>query len=335
MQIDLASRGDARGGGMADLTPYTVAKIAEDPRRGARKGPAPRGGKGRFARKHWTIAKVAAMTTEAIEEQLRKYGVDYSREAFLDLAAGRLSAWPISDVWRQSRGLRCKGLDVDFLGFAACELWKRLLPERPSMEMLDDWMQEGYELSEQGRLGEACDVWWNIWQVLMERFSPEMTNVEDVDSVFSGRQCVFNWCQDFEEHLHNASIDEPRYAEIGRQYCEEWIGQFPDGSDLMQINFRRALGAFALRLGQADEGIGVLQGIVDRWPRNVWGYVALADEYSGPQRHPALPPDVPRAVEWLKRGLSAVDPGDLDKEALIERIEWLEQEADARSPDGE
>jgi len=30
------------------------------------------------------------------------------------------------------------------LSLAACELWKRWCPQRPSVEMLDDAMQEGY-----------------------------------------------------------------------------------------------------------------------------------------------------------------------------------------------
>jgi hypothetical protein len=41
--------------------------------------------------------------------------------------------------------------DDDFLGVAACGLWEHYCPGRASVEMLDDWMQEGYELSMSGR----------------------------------------------------------------------------------------------------------------------------------------------------------------------------------------
>jgi hypothetical protein len=46
--------------------------------------------------------------------------------------------------------------DDDFLGIAACELWEHYCPERPSVEMLDDWMQEGYDLSTSPRGWRTC-----------------------------------------------------------------------------------------------------------------------------------------------------------------------------------
>ena len=332
IHTDIARRVDAHGGGVAGLTPYTVARIAEDPRWDAYVGPAIRRAKGRFARSYWTFAKVAAMTTEAIEEQLGRFGVDYSREGFRELAASRVSAWPISEVWEQSSGCRCKGMEVDFLGLAACELWRRLIPDRPSMEMLDDWMQQGYDLGDKGKVGEACGTWWKVWQVLLDRFTPEMTSVEDVDQVFSGRQSVYNWCRDFEDCLYDASFEEPGYVEIGRQYCQEWIDQFPNSSEPMQIRFRRGLAEFTLRAGRTEEGITMLEGMVERWPEYVWGYVGLAEAYSDSHRYSrnrdyAPVADITRAIEWLERGLATVDPKDRDRDVMLEMMEWLQREA--------
>ena len=71
-------------------------------------------------------------------------------DEFEALARGRGSAWSISQTWLASPTVVCTGVEEDFLGLAACELWKRLLPQRPSIEMLDDWMQEGYESFRRG-----------------------------------------------------------------------------------------------------------------------------------------------------------------------------------------
>jgi hypothetical protein len=53
-------------------------------------------------------------------------------------------AWSIAEEWLVRRTSRSGRRDEDFFGLAACEFWKRLLSDRPSVEMLDDWMPSAY-----------------------------------------------------------------------------------------------------------------------------------------------------------------------------------------------
>src|SRR5512133_2866782 len=64
-----------RGKGIR-MTPYTVARISEDPQ-SAEPSPQARRIMGGGIRERWTMKKVAAMTTETIEAQLAAFGVKH------------------------------------------------------------------------------------------------------------------------------------------------------------------------------------------------------------------------------------------------------------------
>jgi hypothetical protein len=309
------------------LTPYSVMKMTEEATRS--EDAKLRRLVARHMRDQWTRAKVAQMTTENIEAQLCAYGVNHSRERFLALARTRLSAWTIASAWLDEDDVGCAGTkEEDFLGIAACELWQRWIPERPSTEMLDDWMQDGYELSQARDHARACDTWSKVWQVLVPRFERSMTTMHSVEPVFSGMQSVFNWSQDFETELQNAAVDDPRYAEIGRDYCRQWLAQFTDEDGDMKVSFLRALSDFLFRLGEAGEGQRILEDIVRRWPTNAWGYIALADAYSHIFKGASpLPVDMQRAEQILERGLAAVPKGDRDREVIEDRLRELHTRA--------
>jgi len=307
------------------ITPYSLMKMRENPfllpnkrlRRTIK----------RHLRDHWTSAKVARLKTAAIEEQLRAYGVQHSKERFLSLAANRFSAWSIADTWLAEDPVSFTDTkDEDFLGIAACELWKRYTPERPSTEMLDDWMQEGYQHLDDNNTSLACDIWWRVWQTLAPRFAPGMRTMQSVEPVFNGMQSVFNWSQGFEMHLHNASIKDVKYAELGREYCEQWLSQFTDEDASMQVNFRRALADFLFRLDRLKQGEAILIENIKRWPSEVWSYIALADACSDLfPSDTSLPVDLQRAQEILREGLAVTPQNAIDREVLEERLQELSE----------
>lgn len=314
--------------GFFNLSPYVVAKIAEDPR-SAGGNIALRKAIEEGLRRRWTIGKIASMTTEAIEDQLIAYGVRHSRERFLSLAEDRLSAWSISDTWIAEDGIQCSGRtggSEDFLGLAACELWKRLGPDRPSIEIIDDWMQEGYTLVEQKKWEEACDRWWGVWIAIRDRLlTPTLTTMHAVDAVFCGSQSIFNWSQDFEVELSNAALRDARFAILGRQYCAEWAEQFTDEDERTQSNFGHALARFLFRLGESAEAERVMLALLGQYPDDPWCYVYLADAYSHLFRGEHLPLDVDKARALLKRALLLPNLEPRDHSVLKERLEELEK----------
>ena len=100
-------------------------------------------------------------------------------------------------------------LTTIFIELAACVLWERLLPERPSFEILDERMQAGYAAFWANDMVRACDHWLAVWERFKPHFGPEMTRVRDVDAIFHGSEYFFNWCQEFENKLGNAGVHDP------------------------------------------------------------------------------------------------------------------------------
>ena len=288
------------------LSPYAFAKETEDE-----------------LAQHWTPARVAALSTEAIFAQLEAFGVHSSPESFQPLTEGRWSAWSIADEWRAKGQATCAKDDEPFLGLASCELWKRLVTGRPSGEQLDDWIDEGYALLDERKVGAGCERWLEVWRVLLARLPETTRRMHDTQPFLPGRHLALNWCQDLEMELGNSAIDEPRFATLGLEYCDAWLARFPDDGELVQVPFRSARGTFLLRLGERDQAEAEFLSIIARWPHRAGGYVALADALSE-QHDPGarLPLDSARAKSVLRQALERATDGD--EWDLEERLQALD-----------
>src|SRR5205807_603045 len=134
--------------------------------------------------------EVTALATDAIEARLRKIGIDPARARFLELAAKETSAWKVGDAWLDALGGMPSQQDIDFVGLAACELWKRWSPERLSVEMLDDLIETGYQaLEEDSDPSEATKTWLPAWATIRERLAPAMRTFELAKDVYD---CSYN-----------------------------------------------------------------------------------------------------------------------------------------------
>ncbi|MBI4515303.1 MAG: hypothetical protein HY699_05750 [Deltaproteobacteria bacterium] len=282
--------------------PYVLAKIFE----GSEEFAEIRRTDPQKASCFWMPGRMAALDTEGIVAGLSRFGVDGRPESVRALAGDRTSAWSIARVWYaeiEARNVHLSRYDEDFVGLAACELWKRYLPECPSFEMLDDWMQEGYRLADAHLHAAACDRWQQIWEVIEPRLRPEMRSCNDAAVVFDGTQCLFNWLQVAMELL-NASRHEPAYAQTGVQLCERVLSQFVGENDDFRDNFQADLGDLLFLAGRWADGERVLTDIIDRDPDHALGYVRLADVLGCGVRPDDGPIDRDRAVALLERALS-------------------------------
>lgn len=304
------------------LHPYVIAKMSEESGVLAeleQRDPVE-------AARFWSIGKVAALETIEILSKLREFGVDASPEAFLPLTADRTSAWDLAGAWRdelrRARGGDLPRHDDDFLGLAACELWKRTCPERPSKEMLDDWMQEGYKFSMEHQPERACERWQQVWDVIRERLTPQMRDCRDAEVVFNGMQCVHNWVQDFQFELRNVAVKEARYAAQAVSLCEEVLAHFPGESELFTINSRADLGEFLFLADRPDEGEGVLLQLIDDHPDHPAGYARLSDMLGFGLRPGEPPADRERAIALLDRALArpVKDPGSWGVQSRLEEL---------------
>ncbi len=282
------------------MSPYVMAKLFEDSEQFAQMARV----EPEQARRFWTPRKLAALNTPAILARLRKLDVEASPEAYLALAEGKDSAWEIADQWLETINEPLSRYDEDFLGLAACELWKRYCPEHPSIEMLDDAMQEGYQLSMQGERARACDCWWPVWQTIRSRLHPKMRTTKSAAVVFDGTQSLFNWVQDFALELHNAAVADRRYAETGVRLCQEVLAQFRDEDELFVLNFRADLGEFHFLAAQHNDGERVLLELIRDYPDRAAGYARLADLLGYGPTPNSQPIDLQRAQALIEQALA-------------------------------
>ena len=277
------------------IHPYMIARLVANPAPELLKKLSPREIAAMNAK--WSMAKVACLHTDDILSRLKAFGIDASRPAFLKRAAGRFSAWDIGSEWVDGLPARPEGQDEDFICFAACELWKRFRPEIPSLEMLDDWVAEGYDLVESHQDTRAVGVWLRVWDVVRVRLRPSMTTFGEADAVFECSQSFGNWIQDFTIAIHNAARGNPACAETGIRVLRDALRLFPDEDEIEIANMRGDLGRLLFAAGRPEEGEATLTAAIREHPRWPHGYVALADELSGPG---STGEEVARALQWLE-----------------------------------
>ncbi len=279
--------------------PHTFARMSDDPKSLELAGAIVR----RDLSHRWSPKKVAALSTENIEARVQDIGVPYVRAEFMRFTQEFRSGWDLSAVWRD----RFPNLDRmadDFLGLAACELWKRLCPERPSLEMIDDWMQDGYDLVGHHKPEEALETWMRAWGALRPWFTPDMRRVSEADRrVFPGMtHLLFNWVRDVSMEALNGSVDDRVCAEIGIRFIGELLETFPDEDG--DLHFRADAATMHFHCGRAEEGERLCLKLIAEHPDRAAGYVGLADELGSQVRRSPRPADVARAIALLEQALA-------------------------------
>lgn len=316
-------------GGGQDLSAYTLARIFEMSEQFA----AMQRDEPERAAQYMTIARVRGMETGEIITRLQELGIDGGEEAFVASAEGRTQAWPISAQWlgelpdEQRRRITSTEHQADFVGLAACELWRRHMPDRPSMEMLDDWMQEGYERSEQHDHEAALELWGRTWEVIRGRLTSSMTTYDSSRTVFNGFQFLSNWLQDYEIELLNAAnvAHDRQAAEAGLRLCEEILAQFVDEAPEFLSCFDADRAEFLFALDRPDEGERLLRQRIEERPDDPGGYTRLADLLPAPEAGAGTDGD-PR-VALLERAARCPDAASWDVELRLSELRQPHEDA--------
>jgi tetratricopeptide (TPR) repeat protein len=202
---------------------------------------------------------------------------------------------------------------------------KLMNPQPPELHELSDLMRDGYKLLNSHHIGEACDHWLQAWKLVLKLATPDMRNVEAFDDAYYRGlpERASNWCQDLEEKLGNAGLDNPDYHEQRVRYARQFVDRFPDPNDLMYLNFRRAEGEALWGLGRQDEAEAVYAALVERLPDDAWSYIGWADQY---WLLYSAPKDYARAEGIMQRALAR--PRLTDRRDMLERLKDLYVEWD-------
>ena len=132
--------------------------------------------------------------------------------------------------------------DEDFVLYAAIVLWKRLMPERWSVEMIDDSIQKGYEYIKQNNYKDGLEKWTDAWTMIRGIVPSYITSVEEADEYLPEplTQSTCNWSQDFGMELGNGGGDDISFHYLRIRYCSEFCAIFPDSDELILHNMSRA-----------------------------------------------------------------------------------------------
>jgi hypothetical protein len=249
--------------------------------------------------------------------------IPYSQLQFIQLTQSRQSAWDIGTEWSRSLpGINAA--DKDFLGLAACELWRRLCPERPSLEMVDDWMCEGYALVSLKKRTDALGAWWKVWEALRPQITPETRSLAEANDRFFPHmsQRLPNWAGDFCLEAMNGSMEDPRCGEVGIRFIKELVNALPAESE--ELHFQGDLATLHFQTQQRVVGEECCEKLMRDHPERAIGYVVLAEgllDRSSKKSPTALA--IQRAIAVLEQALAlpVTDAEDFD---LADRL------ADAR-----
>lgn len=251
------------------------------------------------AAQYWTSARVAAMETEAIVARLGEVGIKTSRAAFGRLGRQTRSSWDLAHMWQDDLARMLPGRESDLLGIAATELWRRWLPDRPCIEMIEVRLYEGTALATHDRHAEACEAFDEAWRWLRPLLSRWMRTVHAAGVVFPDTTLLVNGLQDYAMACVSAARTSPEPAAAGARFCEEFLDLFPDQDQLSRDNFHCDWGELLFRAGQPERGDQVLRAFIKARPDTAAGYVRLAQMYEDGVAADDGRPDLERALEML------------------------------------
>ena len=238
---------------------------------------------------------------------------------FAELTRGHDSAWEIAEKW--SGGLTTLSLaDRDFLGLAACELWRRRVPEHPSLEMIDDWVCEGYAYSAKKNPGAALAAWWRAWEALRSRLTAEMKDMHDAgEELFPNMsQLLSNWCVDFRMEAINGALKDRQCGELGIRFIQEVLARLPEEDK--DLNLSGDLGMLYFAVGLDAEAEQCCQQLIRTHPDRAVGYVILSDELLRRLRKGLAGQDqLQRGIQLLEQALAypVKDPENFDVPARL------------------
>ena len=200
--------------------------------------------------------------------------------------------------------------------YKKCCLGKTDAPVVRKKDELDPLMQEGYLLLQKNKKDRACDIWLELWDKLKIRFEPDFNNVKEAETVFSGVELVYNWCQDLEMELGNAALDDPSYYQKRIEYCSDFCSIFPESASLLMHNMKRDIAESHFALGDISKGDECFKTLIEEYPKNIWGYIGWGDMYAWPLKKD-LTPDYEKAENIYNMALGKELEGESD---LIDRL---------------
>ena len=261
------------------------------------------------------------LSDEEITLKLRSFGLEMDREIFRDLSKKFLSAEDMTK-WAVDKFdiMFNREEDGDWIWIYLAVLWERWSQDRPSLEMIDDRMQEGYERLKGRSSSDTCRIWLNVWKDVVNLAKAQHAEtIYDFDEIFIGTQSVFNWVQDLKMELGNAGNEDRGFFHERIKFCNEFFSVFPGEDSRINENMRRALAESFFNIGQEEKADSLFEKWLQDDPRWGWGWIGWSNCYSFDDRK-----DYARAEKLLNQALSIVNIRD--REYILEKLAYIYRE---------
>lgn len=262
-----------------------------------------------------------ALSDEVLLEGLHTRQFPLDKQQFLTLSQRFDSAEEMAQfVCRENPGIRES--DSDWIWIAFTCMWERWQPERTSLEMIDDRMQDGYEAKPRWDSVETCRFWIATWEgiwSLIERRS--IQSIKEFDDRYPLTQCLFNWIQDFISELYTAGFSDRSFHQKRLVVLDFLRARLQPGGLLLENSQRETAETYFL-LGMPDKGEEFFRQWLHDKPKWGWGWINWSDCYYSGARDGEQNPL--KAEQILKQGLSI--PGVEDREHMLARLEHIYSE---------
>jgi len=219
-------------------------------------------------RSRWEPEKVAAMTNEEIVSKLKELVPIFDLDSFVAKTAEYLSCEDLTEAEYYPIA-NFTDADEDFIWMACEELWKRLAPDKPSVEFVAEQMDR---LIEEMIIAGRNERWKELYR--RSREALDLLCRHTIEETPSGRRLR----RDFYEKLSKTTfydfekfLDDLMRNMIGHEEYERVIdvaGILAEGlGDDIFLDYK-AEGLFGI--GKKEEGERLSQEIISRNPDNPW-----------------------------------------------------------------
>ncbi len=127
------------------------------------------------------LTSIQRLGTEELEEKLRPLVVGYDRKRLVEEGVAGESVWFRTAKWPTIGTLSPE--EAINIRLATCELWKRFCPDKPSLEMVDDWITDGAACHFEDDYEGALQAWYMAIDFLLDRVTPEMKSLREAGEV--------------------------------------------------------------------------------------------------------------------------------------------------------
>lgn len=273
----------------------------------------------------WTFGKLDAMSTAEIVQQLDEFGISVEESDLAEQLEFMDTLDEIRTRYVDEERLP-SGMDTDFLWLAFFTLAQRLRPDKPLLEHISFWMDDGYSLQDVD-VAKACDKWWQVWTFILGWAKQKnVRSIEVLDEWYVDvmGQYVTHWMADFDEALHNLGLHEPEYMTKRLEFVRSAQVQFVESEASHLFDWSRAEAECLFRLNDAKAGDTAYARLVDRFPDEGFAYIGWGDEHSPMFAAAPESIDAERALEIYQMGL---EHGTVDDDEIRDRIALLQEHA--------